>query len=218
MKISFYPALMTLLALCALVSSTAARAQSTMNFFVTRRRSRQRRGPRWTGGALTNIARDSPLPPESAAKTGALISAPGRCGGWCTQSYRPGPWMNAKGVFNPKRIDDLHSANNNLTKQNALTEKGGVVNGRGYTPNTHDMLTGTGPDGRAIQGPADATCKNWTSSTGCAASSDTPTAPASTIATKRNPGIPHICRTGRARTAGGRGRVRSRQPQSAPVI
>jgi hypothetical protein len=81
----------------------------------------------------------------------------------------PGPWMNAKGVYIAKSIEDLHSANNNLTKQTALTEKGGVVNGRGDTPNTHDMLTGTGPGGRAIPGPADATCKNWTSSTGGAA-------------------------------------------------
>jgi hypothetical protein len=50
-----------------------------------------------------------------------------------------------------------------------LNEKGGIVNGRGDTPNTHDMLTGSGPDGRTIPGDADTTCKNWTSSTAGAA-------------------------------------------------
>jgi hypothetical protein len=76
-----------------------------------------------------------------------------------------GPWMNATGVVVAKSVDDLHSAANNLSKQTALTEKGAVVNGRGDTPNTHDVLTGSSPEGRAIAGDADMTCKNWTSST-----------------------------------------------------
>ncbi|HUI98267.1 MAG TPA: lectin [Xanthobacteraceae bacterium] len=75
-----------------------------------------------------------------------------------------GPWTNAKGVVVAKSVDDLHSANNDLTKQSSLTEKGGVVNGRGDTPNTHDALTGSQPDGRAFAGNDDRTCKNWTSS------------------------------------------------------
>ena len=52
-----------------------------------------------------------------------------------------------------------------LTKQRALTEKGAVVNGRGDTPNMHDMLTGSQPDGKAFPPDKDMTCKNWTSST-----------------------------------------------------
>ncbi len=76
-----------------------------------------------------------------------------------------GPWTNAKGVVVAKSVDDLHSPNNNLTKQTSLTEKGGVVNGRGDTPNTHDALTGSGPDGRALPAEPDRTCRNWTSST-----------------------------------------------------
>ena len=55
--------------------------------------------------------------------------------------------------------------NNKLTKQTALTEKGDVVNGRGDTPNKHDSLTGTQPDGRALPAGDDRTCHNWTSST-----------------------------------------------------
>ena len=38
---------------------------------------------------------------------------------------------------------------NMLTKDTALTEKGAVVNGRGDTPNMHDILTGSQPDGKA---------------------------------------------------------------------
>ncbi|HEU0163169.1 MAG TPA: hypothetical protein VFQ69_12290, partial [Rhizomicrobium sp.] len=60
-----------------------------------------------------------------------------------------GPWVNAKGVTIAKSVDDLHDTNNpNLTKANLLTEKGTVVNGRGDTPNTHDMLTGSDSAGR----------------------------------------------------------------------
>jgi hypothetical protein len=74
-----------------------------------------------------------------------------------------GPWVNAKGVVIAKNPDELHGTNN-LTKQTALTEKGEVVNGRGDTPNTHDILTGSKPDGTAFGEDADRTCANWTSS------------------------------------------------------
>jgi hypothetical protein len=75
-----------------------------------------------------------------------------------------GPWYNAKGVRIAQNVADLHSDANNLNKQTALTEKGAVVNGFGDTPNTHDILTGSQPDGKAY--PADNmdhTCNNWTS-------------------------------------------------------
>jgi hypothetical protein len=75
-----------------------------------------------------------------------------------------GPWQNAKGVVVAKDVDELHGQNN-LTKQTSLTEKGDIVNGRGDTPNKHDALTGTMPDGRAFPPGEDKTCKNWTSST-----------------------------------------------------
>ncbi|WP_249128276.1 lectin [Bradyrhizobium lablabi] len=76
-----------------------------------------------------------------------------------------GPWQNAKGVVVAKDVADLHSAGNNLTKQTALSEKGEVINGRGDTPNRHDVLTGSQADGTAFAGSEDRTCKNWTSST-----------------------------------------------------
>ena len=76
-----------------------------------------------------------------------------------------GPWQNSKGVVIAKDVADLHSATNNLTKQTALSEKGEVINGRGDTPNRHDALTGSQPDGTAFAAGEDRTCKNWTSST-----------------------------------------------------
>ena len=76
-----------------------------------------------------------------------------------------GPWQNAKGVVIAKDVADLHGAANNLTKQTALSEKGEVINGRGDTPNRHDILTGSQADGTAFAAGDDRTCKNWTSST-----------------------------------------------------
>ncbi|HXV25364.1 MAG TPA: lectin [Alphaproteobacteria bacterium] len=74
-----------------------------------------------------------------------------------------GPWVNAGGVTIASDLAELHSQNN-ITKQTALTEKGEVVNGRGDTPNMHDILTGSQPDGTAFPEGEDRTCGNWTSS------------------------------------------------------
>ena len=75
-----------------------------------------------------------------------------------------GPWQNAKGEVIARSVEDLHSNNNHLTKQTALTEKGEMVNGRGDTPNRHDVLTGSQPDGTAFPAGEDKTCGNWTKS------------------------------------------------------
>jgi hypothetical protein len=75
-----------------------------------------------------------------------------------------GPWTNAKGVTVATSVADLHSDNNKLSKENSLTEKGETVNGRGDTPNRHDILTGSTLDGTASKESTDTTCVNWTSS------------------------------------------------------
>jgi hypothetical protein len=75
-----------------------------------------------------------------------------------------GPWHNAKGEAIATSIDDLHSPGNKISKQTALNEKGEPVNGRGDTPNRHDILTGSDADGRAFPAGEDRTCGNWTSS------------------------------------------------------
>ena len=74
-----------------------------------------------------------------------------------------GPWQNAEGVVIATDLDELHGENN-LHKQTALTERGEVVNGRGDSPNRHDVLTGSQPDGTAFAGSEDRTCGNWTAS------------------------------------------------------
>lgn len=75
-----------------------------------------------------------------------------------------GPWYNVNGVEVASNLNNLHSINNNLNKQTALTENGDVVNGRGDTPNQHDILTGSTLDGRLIEDGSNHTCNNWTSS------------------------------------------------------
>ena len=75
-----------------------------------------------------------------------------------------GPWFNAAGVQVAASVADLHSDNNKLSKANSLTEKGTPVNGRGDTPNMHDILTGSAADGTLAPGDGDTTCGNWTSS------------------------------------------------------
>jgi len=69
-----------------------------------------------------------------------------------------GPWYNAKGDKIADDAASLHGDSNNLTKQTALDESGKVINGRGDTPNRHDILTGSMPDGTATPD----TCGNWT--------------------------------------------------------
>ena len=75
-----------------------------------------------------------------------------------------GPWYNFSGVQMAQDVDDLHSDSNNLTKQTVLNEKGEMTNGRGDSPNRHDILTGSQLDGTAVPGSEDTTCQNWTGS------------------------------------------------------
>lgn len=75
-----------------------------------------------------------------------------------------GPWYNAKGVLIARNVEHLHNGNH-INKATALDERGGLVNGRGDTPNEHDILTGSRADGTAFAPQTDTTCKAWTSST-----------------------------------------------------
>jgi len=60
-------------------------------------------------------------------------------------------------------VDDLHSPNNRINKETALTEKWDQVPGRGDKVNMHDILTGSLPDGTAFYGNENRTCNNWRS-------------------------------------------------------
>ena len=92
---------------------------------------------------------------SASATSGPAVNAIDRIG--------RGPWQNAKGVVIATNIENLHG-NNNITKQTNLTEQGNVVNGRGDTPNMHDILTGSQTNGLAFPSDKDMTCGNWTKS------------------------------------------------------
>jgi hypothetical protein len=81
-----------------------------------------------------------------------------------------GPWFNAKGQQIAASVAELHGdtieqarLGNRIQKVSALNEKGELVNGVGDSPNQHDILTGSTPDGRAFTDAADHTCSNYTS-------------------------------------------------------
>jgi hypothetical protein len=70
-----------------------------------------------------------------------------------------GPWYNARGEEVGKNVADLHRVGSPINKETALDERGNTINGRGDTPNKHDILTGSNLDGS----PAADNCNNWTS-------------------------------------------------------
>ncbi|HSJ62921.1 MAG TPA: hypothetical protein VK922_03335 [Gemmatimonadaceae bacterium] len=79
-----------------------------------------------------------------------------------------GPWHNARGVLIAWNVADLHGDyqrdRNSINKEFALNEQGQPVNGRGDSPNQHDILTGSDSHGRVVVGSAaTTTCNNWTS-------------------------------------------------------
>lgn len=91
----------------------------------------------------------------SGTENGKPINAKDRIG--------TGPWFNAKGVQIAANLDDLHSEAAKTGKEGSLNEKGEMVNGRGDTPNMHDILTGSQQNGTAFTDGEDRTCSNWTS-------------------------------------------------------
>lgn len=75
-----------------------------------------------------------------------------------------GPWYNYAGVEIAADVTQLHSDDADLTKESILTEKGEPVNGRGDSPNQHDILTGSNLDGTAVlSGEGYDNCDDWTS-------------------------------------------------------
>jgi len=156
-----------ILAIAVLASPSAQAQGANTSFFVTSTGIRN-------GGNLGGLAGADNYCQQLAQAAGAgaktwrayLSTQPadGKPAVNARERIGKGPWQNAKGQVVAKDVAELHGANN-LTKQTALSEKGEVINGRGDTPNRHDVLTGSQPDGTAFSGNDDRTCKNWTSST-----------------------------------------------------
>lgn len=76
----------------------------------------------------------------------------------------PGPWHNFQGTLIAQNIDELHSEDNAMGEHTSLTERGTRIPTLGFSPNYHDILTGSQRDGRAFAAEPDRTCRNWTSS------------------------------------------------------
>ena len=149
------------------ISASAPAQQANMTFFVTSAGS----GKGADLGGLAGADRICQSLAQAAGAGGhtwhAYLStqaADGQPAVNARDRVGKGPWQNVKGMVVAKNLDELHG-DNNISKQSALTEKGDVVNGRGDTPNRHDALTGSQPDGTAFPAGDDKTCHNWTSST-----------------------------------------------------
>ena len=76
----------------------------------------------------------------------------------------PGPWFNANGAQIAANVDALHSMQQRISAFTAIDERGNQIPGSGFSPNRHDILTGSQPDGTAYPAGEDMTCSNWTSS------------------------------------------------------
>lgn len=151
----------------AAVRNAAAQATPKMSFFITSR------GP-GNGANLGGLAGADKHCQTLAAAVGAgdrtwraylSTTSDGKPAVNARDRIGKGPWHNAKGVLAAQNVADLHSDKNKLSKEVSLSEKGEMINGRGDSPNRHDILTGTQADGSALTGdPATTTCGNWTSS------------------------------------------------------
>ena len=148
-------------ALTFLLAPSALAQDMKMGFFVTSVGS----GKGADLGGLDGADKHCQTLAEAAGSTGqtwrAYLSTQGDGAVNARDRIGAGPWANAKGEVIAKDVAELHGANN-LTKATALSEKGEVVNGRGDTPNMHDILTGTQADGTAFAVGEDRTCGNWT--------------------------------------------------------
>ena len=133
---------------------------SAMSFFVTST-------GRGIGADLGGLAGADALCRQRAAAVGrgdrlwrAYLSAPASADAPAVNArdrIGRGPWINARGVQSAANVEELHSDSVNLTRDTALTEKGGTV-----APNRHDILTGSNTDGTLATG-SDTTCNGWTS-------------------------------------------------------
>lgn len=91
-------------------------------------------------------------------------AAPGALAVHARDRIGTGPWYNADGFRIARDIEELHGGANGIDKDNGVTERLDPINGVGDTPNRHDILTGSKPDGTAFDGPDNLACGNWTSS------------------------------------------------------
>jgi len=143
----------------ALVIAGSAAAQDTsMSFFITSEGSGDGANLGGISGADMICQRLGTAAGQGGKYWKAYLSTNGEGGVNARDRIGAGPWYNAKGTMVAMSVADLHSDNNKLSKENSLTELGMMVNGRGDSPNMHDIITGSNLDGTASAN----TCMNWT--------------------------------------------------------
>src|SRR5206468_10548801 len=130
----------------ALVGAEAAAQSSGMSFFITSVGSGKGADFGGLEGADKHCQALAAAAGAGSRTWHAYLSTQGPQAVNAKDRIGTGPWQNAKGVVIAKDVAELHG-NNNINKQTALTEKGDVVPASGDTPNKHDILTGSRPDG-----------------------------------------------------------------------
>jgi hypothetical protein len=153
-------------ALCAALSGAALADSADMSFFVTSAGKGDGANLGGLDGADAHCAALAKAGGSPKTEWRAYLSTTGAMGDAGVNArdrIGKGPWANAKGAVIAKSVDDLHSDANTLNKQTALTEKGETVSGRGDSVNTHDIVTGSDPQGMYSTAGGDTTCANWTS-------------------------------------------------------
>lgn len=155
-----------LLVASVLSAPSASPTAATMSFFITSAGPGDGAALGGLEGADRHCARLAEAMGAANRTWRAYLSATAR-GGRQPMNARDrigaGPWYNAKGVMVAEDLAMLHGETHMLGKESSLNEKGEIVNGRGDTPNMHDILTGSMPDGRVSSDTTDTTCSNWTS-------------------------------------------------------
>jgi hypothetical protein len=151
------------LAACAGAGGPSAAPQSNLGFFISSVGSGKGADFGGLAGADAHCQKLASAAGAGSRTWRAYLSTQGTGAVNARDRIGSGPWMNAKGVVVAGNVTELHGTNN-LNKQTALTEKGAVVNGRGDTPNQHDILTGSQADGTAFTIADDRTCGNWAKS------------------------------------------------------
>jgi len=196
-----HTSLVVAVAALAVVAAQPAQAQSAnTDFLRDLRRYRQWRQPRRSRRCrqlLPDAGTGHGRRRQNLARLSLGASRRRQARGECARPHRQGTLAEFQRRRDRKRC--RRTGANGLTKQTALSEKGEIINGRGDTPNRHDVLTGSQADGTAFAAGEDRTCKNWTSSTQGAAMVGTfPTVSGCVTMTPRNPGTARTPRAARA--------------------
>jgi len=154
------------LAICGLLGAGLALTQpptGPMSFFVTSSGSGD-------GGNLGGLAGADAICQELAESVNqgnltwrAYLSTQGDNAVNARDRIGAGPWFNANGARIAANVDELHSSAHRMSVFTALDERGNRIPGSGYSPNRHDILTGSQMNGTAYPAGDDMTCNNWTS-------------------------------------------------------